>query len=62
MALIGRVPCRCSINVLALKIMNVRDGNDVGNCDDADATDDDSDDAGDGDYEDISNTHTKEHS
>lgn len=42
--------------------MNVRDGNDVGDCDDADATDDDGDDAGDGDYEDISITHTKQHS
>lgn len=42
--------------------MNVHDGNDVGDCDDADATDDDCDDAGDGDYEDISITHTKEHS
>lgn len=42
--------------------MSVHDGNDVGDCDDADATDDDSDDASDGNYEDISITHTKEHS
>ena len=42
--------------------MNVHDGNDVGDCDDSDATDDGGDDAGDGDYEDISITHTKEHS
>lgn len=42
--------------------MNVRDGNDVGDRDDADATDDDGDDAGDGDYEEISITHTEEHS
>ena len=42
--------------------MNVRDGNDVGDRDDADAIDDDGDDAGAGDYEEISITHTEEHS
>lgn len=42
--------------------MNVCDSNDVGDRDNADATDDDGDDAGNGDYEDISITHTKVHS